>query len=166
MKRSTPVPNVYSMTGWGRFVGPVIVMIGVLILYDSVSGPVFWHGVLASAPRWIFSSSALLLGGAILTASAFTARFKISADAVEIGNVFGKKKLALDSIRGRREYSTGSGRLTTIHFKLEPNDSGRVALTFQNNFNFDDQFWLWFNQLPDLDSEESPAVDQPPSSYR
>ena len=95
-----------------------------------------------------------------MTASAFTARFKISADSIEIGNVFGKKKLALDSIRGRRQYATGNGRLTAIHFKLEPKDKGLAALTFQNQFNFDDQFWLWFDQLPDLDSEESTSDDQ------
>ena len=104
-----------------------------------------------------------MLGGIILTAGAFTARFKISADSIEIGNVFGKKKLALDAIRGRRQYAKGKGRLTAIHFKLEPKDNERGALTFQNNFNFDDQFWLWFDQLPDLDSEESPSDEQAPT---
>lgn len=118
----------------------------------------YWRGGLTSTPRLIFSSSALLLGGIILTARAFTARFIVSNDSIEIGDVFGKKKLALDAIRGRREYATGMGRFTSMRFKLEPKDQGRVALTFQNNFNFDDRFWLWFDQLPDLDSEDSPSV--------
>ncbi len=74
----------------------------------------------------------------------------------------GKKKLAVDAIRGRRQYATGRSKLTAIHFKLEPKDSGLAALTFQNTFNFDDQFWLWFDQLPDLDSERSPSDDQAP----
>jgi len=97
-----------------------------------------------------------------MTVRAFTVRFIVSADSIQIGDVFGKKKLALDAIRGRRQYATGSGRLTAIHFKLEPKDSGSVGLTFENDFNFDDQFWLWFNQLPDLDSEEPPSDDQAP----
>jgi hypothetical protein len=166
MKRPTPAPNVYSMTGWIRFVGPLIVVIGAFMLNASLSGPIYMRGGVQFTPQWIFSSSAVLLGGIVLTASAFTARFKISADSVEIGNVFGKKKLALDAIRGRRQYATGSGRLTAIHFKLEPKENGPAALTFQNHFNFDDRFWDWFDQLPDLDSEESPSVDQPPLHYR
>jgi hypothetical protein len=163
MNRPTPAPNLYSMTGWTRFVGPLALVIGALIVSANLDGPIYWHGGLQSSPRLIFSSSAILLGGIVLTASAFTARFKISADSIEIGNVFGKKKLALDAIRGRRQYATGKGRLTAIHFKLEPKDNGRGALTFQNNFNFDDQFWLWFDQLPDLDSEESPSDEQAPT---
>jgi hypothetical protein len=163
MNRPTPAAKVYSMTGWIRFLGPLAVVIGALMLSACLGGPMDWHGGLQSTPRLIFSSSAILLGGIVLTASAFTARFKISADSIEIGNVFGKKKLALDAIRGRRQYATGKGRLTAIHFKLEPKDNGRGALTFQNNFNFDDQFWLWFDQLPDLDSEESPSDEQAPT---
>jgi hypothetical protein len=148
------------MTGWNRFIGPLAVIFGVLILIVSLSGPIYSRGDLQSSPRLIFCSSAILLGGFVLTLTAFTARFKISADSVEIGNVFGKKKLALNAIRGRRQYATGRGRLTAIHFKLEPKDNGRGSLTFQNNFNFDDQFWLWFDQLPDLDSVESPSDDE------
>lgn len=162
MMRPTPAPNVYSMTGWVRFAGPLIVVIGAWMLSSALGGPIYRHGVLTSTPRWIFSSSAILLGGILTTVRAFTVRFIVSADSVEIGNVFGKKKLALDAIRGRKQYATGSGRLTAIHFKLEPKDPGFAALTFQNQFNFDDQFWLWFDQLPDLDSEESSSVDQPP----
>ena len=150
------------MTGWIRFVGPLIVMIGAWMLNDCLSGPIYWHGVLLPTPYWIFSSSGVLLGGIAMTVRAFTVRFIVSADSIQIGDVFGKKKLALDAIRGRRQYATGSGRLTAIHFKLEPKDSGSVGLTFENDFNFDDQFWLWFNQLPDLDSEEPPSDDQAP----
>jgi hypothetical protein len=155
MTRPTPAPNVYSMTGWIRFVGPLIAMIGAWMLKDCLSGPIYWHGVLVPAPYWIFSSSGVLLWGIVMTVRAFTVRFIVSADSIEIGDMFGKKKLALDAIRGRRQYATGSGRLTAVHFKLEPKDNGSVGLTFQNDFNFDDQFWLWFDQLPDLDSEES-----------
>ncbi len=150
------------MTGWTRFIGPLAVVIGALIVNARLGGPINWRVGLQFTPRLIFSASATLLGGIVLTASAFTARFNISSDSIEIGSVFGKKKLALEAIRGRRQYATGSGRFTAIHFKLEPKYNGLAALTFQNNFNFDDQFWLWFDQLPDLDSKESPSDDQAP----
>lgn len=162
MKIPAPAPNVYSMTGWIRFFGPLVAVFGAWMLNEGFSGPINYRGGQIPTPVWIFMSSAVLLGGAVMTASAFTAKFEISADSVEIGSVFGKKKLALDAIRGRRQYATGSGRLTTIHFKLEPKDNGSVGLTFQNDFNFDDQFWLWFDQLPDLDSEEPPSVIEQP----
>jgi hypothetical protein len=166
MRIPAPAPNVFSMTGWIRFVGPLVVMIGAWMLNAGFGGPIYLRGGRLPIPVWIFMSSGVLLGGIVFTASAFTARFIVSANSIEIGSVFGKKKLALDAIRGRREYATGSGRLTTIHFKLEPKDNGSVGLTFQNDFNFDDQFWLWFDQFPDLDSEESAAVDQPQQNYR
>lgn len=161
MKHPTPAPNVYSMTGWTRFFGPLVAMIGAWTLNDSLSGrPIYMRGGVLPTPVGIFMSFGLLLGGLVISASAFTVRFRISADSIQIGDVFGKKTLAFDAIRGRREYATGSGRLTTVHFKLEPKDNGSVGLTFQNSFNFDDQFWLWFDQLPDLDSEGSPAGEQ------
>ncbi len=154
------------MTGWVRFVGPLIAMFGAWMLNVGFGGPMYLRGGRLPTPVWIFLSCGVLLGGIVMTASAFTARFIVSADSIEIGNVFGKKKLALDAISGRRQYATGSGRLTAIHFKLEPKDNGSVGLTFQNDFNFDDQFWLWFDQLPDLDSEESPSYEERPLRYR
>jgi hypothetical protein len=151
------------MTGWIRFLGPVYAALGAWMLNEGFGGPIYYRGGQLPTPVWIFLSSGLLLGGVAMTASAFTARFAISADSIEIGSAIAKKKLALDAIRGRRQYATGSGRLTKIHFKLEPKGIGLTALTFQNNFNFDDQFWLWFNQLPDLDLEESPSDDEVPA---
>ena len=44
---------------------------------------------------------------------------------------------------------------STVFLKLEPNDDRLPTLEFQKNYyNFDDRFFRWFNELPDLDVED------------
>lgn len=152
MKNPSPVPRVYHKTGWVRFVGPALVASGALMLNSTLNDPTHWRGLPPSF--WSFNSSVILLWGIVATASTYSARFKVSVDCIEIGNMFRKKKLPLGEIRGRRCYTTGSGKLTAVNFKLEPKNGGLTALTFRNDFNFDDNLWRWLDQLPDLDAEK------------
>jgi hypothetical protein len=98
MKNPAPVPRVYHKTGGVRFVGFVLAAFGAWMLNSSLSDPIHWRGLPPS--YWRFSSSVILLWGIAATISTYSARFKVAVDFIEIGNVFRKKKLSLDAIRG------------------------------------------------------------------
>ena len=106
----------------------------------------------------------LLAGGFILTISAFSSKLILSDDAIEVRDFFSTNRLLFSEIRGQRERDciglTGFERvdmaLTNIAstWKLEPKNDGARAIEIRNVFAFDDAFYEWFNQIPDLDEED------------
>lgn len=99
-----------------------------------------------------------LAAGLGMTFYAFKAAIEFSQDAVEHRTIFGQKKLPLDGIKGRREYvvkgAQGDGGGNTRYLKLEPNDDRLPTLEFSKHYTFDDTFYRWFYELPDLDAED------------
>jgi hypothetical protein len=95
------------------------------------------------------------LVGAGLSLHAFTARIRFDATMVERETLWGRKSMPFSSIRGRREFieqDTESG--STRYIRLESND-GSPALVFGKKlYGFDDAFWSWYRQLPNLDAED------------
>jgi hypothetical protein len=87
------------------------------------------------------------------TLKVFSASVTISKDSIELRDLFGKRKITLSAIRGRREY-TVRGKSITDYLKIEPTDGRIPALEFERNFNFDSAFFEWFYSLPDLDEVE------------
>jgi hypothetical protein len=94
--------------------------------------------------------------GVYLTIRFFSFRVTFTLDAVEQSNIFNSKRLPYSAIRGRREYVVRGGEDggETRYLKLEPNDDRFPTLDFMKAYNFDDAFYSWFNQLPDLDEED------------
>jgi len=85
------------------------------------------------------------------TLKAFSASVTLSIDSIETGDLFGRSRIALNAIRGRREY-TVRGKTVTDYLKIEPIDDRMPALEIERNFNFDDAFYEWFYSLSDLDA--------------
>jgi hypothetical protein len=98
--------------------------------------------------------TALLLSGAYQTANAFISRITLYQDSVELRTAFNRRSLRFSEIRGRREY-IGMSRAKTRYFKLEPNDNRLNSLSFaEQAFTFDQAFFDWFNELPNLDAAD------------
>lgn len=96
-----------------------------------------------------------LIVGIGLTIYFFKTSVIFTTDAIELHMVFAQHRLPLNAIRGRREYVVsdnegGSSR----YLKLVPNDDRLPTLDFMKGYTFDDAFYRWFYELPDLDAED------------
>jgi hypothetical protein len=83
----------------------------------------------------------------------FTARVELSDKSIEVRNLFSRRSLLLDSIRGFRE-RTVIGKTRTTYLKIEPINETMPILEFGEYFNFDSAFYEWCYSLPDLDEVE------------
>ena len=100
----------------------------------------------------------LFIAGLGLTLNFFTATVTFTADAVEQRSLFRQATLPFGEIRVRREFvvwsSNADGGSRTRYLKLESNDDRHPPLEFMRSYTFDDAFFRWFNELPDLDAED------------
>jgi hypothetical protein len=102
-------------------------------------------------------SVCMMLSGFSMSAYLFTASIILSYDAIESRSIFGRKRLPFSDIRGRREIVTSSRDGITSRFKLESKIKHGHILYLDNSFTFDDAFYNWLYQLPNLDAEDGPA---------
>jgi hypothetical protein len=102
----------------------------------------------------LFVIAALLLYGIYQTANAFISTVTLHQDSVELRTAFSRQSLLFSEIRGRRQYISYAFRSRTPYFKLVPKDDRHDSLSFEQAYKFDQAFFHWFNQLPDLDAAD------------
>jgi len=102
----------------------------------------------------ILLSVVLPLGGAFWTFYVFNTTIELSDETITLINVFETKNLPLSGIKGRREYVERGSKSRNRHLQLIPNDDRLPMLDFLKCYDFDEDFYCWFNQLPDLDKED------------
>lgn len=88
-----------------------------------------------------------------LTAHAFASRVEFSGTSLQRVTLLSHLSIPLSSIRGRREYVLRGGEEggDTRYLRLERNDGAPPVEFGKYLYRFDDDFWDWFNALPDLD---------------
>jgi len=96
----------------------------------------------------------MMITGFLLSSYLFSARIILSYDAIESRSIFGRKRLPFSEIRGRRETVRCSRDGITSKFRLESKIKHGHILYLDSTFTFDDAFYEWLNQLPDLDAED------------
>lgn len=139
------------MNSGQRVVGVVLTCVGLIFL------AAIWYGVLTGArePRFLemsFPVVFLAIAG-VATMQAFSNWVRLSDQAIEFHSLKGDAVLPFDKIKGRRRY-VDHGDLespTLCHLVLEPNDDRFPRLDLEELYRFDDFFYRWFNELPDLD---------------
>jgi len=146
--------RVYRIGWWWRAAAIFFLTTGTV----GVTG--IWGGVIAGRREPKFEemvvTAVLPLVGALLVWSAFRATVTLSEDEIELRTPFGRKKLPLHAIRGRREYVVRGGIHggSTRYLKLETNDDRLPTMDIMKAFSFDGRFYQWFNELPDLDAQD------------
>jgi len=109
-------------------------------------------------PLQLVIAVVFLIVGIGLTINFLKTTVTFSADTIELKTIFARKSLPLSAIRGRREYVVRGGDAdaggSTRYLKLVPNDDRLPTLDFMKNYTFDDVFYRWFYELPDLDVED------------
>lgn len=88
--------------------------------------------------------------GIPLTAYTLSARVQFTQNSVEQRTLFSRRTLALDAIRGRRNYSISTTEGIEALRSLVPNDSALKEMDLSRKYKFDETFLAWFNSLPDL----------------
>jgi hypothetical protein len=161
MEGSSGISRVYRITWWWRLGAVFFLAIG------SVVATGIWIGILAGErdpkPGEMIATPVLAVIGAFLTWCAFRATVTLSENRSERQTPFGHKELPLNAIRGRREYVVRGANAdmggSTRYLKLEPNDDRLPVMDIVKYFNFDNQFYRWFNALPDLDALDKQRRD-------
>ena len=146
---NAPVGRVYRARLWYRALALIFVLIGlgaagrgIAILQDDSSVGLIVIGAIAA----IF--------GAAMTAFTATARIRFSDSAIDQSSFLDQKTLLFSSIRGRREYMRWVGRSPARFIRID-SMSGRDRIEIRKWFyDFDDDFWNWFDSLPDLDEHD------------
>lgn len=150
-ENSEQTSRVYKMKWWRRASAILFLVIGILFFAGFRYGPIFRH--VDPQPWGIFFSAAFTLIGIFWTYSAFRSTVTLSSDHIEVRGIFGSTQLPLNAIRGRREYVVHDAEGgSTRSLKLVSDDDRLPALEFEKYFTFDDAFYQWFNNLPDLDA--------------
>jgi hypothetical protein len=131
----------------------------------------WWH-ILSGARKpnladLVFPSVYLLMGGAFALIS-FRSFVRLSEDSIEVSRVWGSNVLPFDKIKGRRRYTEKADPYSTParHLVLEPNDDRFSRLDIKESDKsgkFDEDFYLWFNSLADLDKLD--GIEEPKSKY-
>jgi len=87
--------------------------------------------------------------------NALRATVIFTADAIELRSILGYSRLPLNEIRGRREFvERGNEEGGTRYLVLVPNDDRLPTIQFMKGYTFDEAFFRWFYDLPDLDAED------------
>lgn len=146
-----PTGRVYRMNWLFKAFAVFFLAVGVLILMGFSRALTQQEDLDAVK---VFLAILLPAVGIGMTAKAFSSRISFTENSVDLISVLGRKSMPLDQIRGRREYVARGGNpgASTRYLRLETKD-GQPPLDFGKKlYRFDDQFWKWFNQLPDLDA--------------
>jgi hypothetical protein len=146
------VRRVYRMTPSRRAVSAISFAIGLFFLVS------IWSGVARGTrvPDFIEMTLPLLsmLVAGILTMRAFRSAVLLSRKAIEIHSFGGRSVLPFHKIRGTRKYLlSGSEDSPCVwNIVLEPNDVRFPELNIREIYRFDESFYQWLNELPDLDA--------------
>jgi hypothetical protein len=106
-------------------------------------------------PFLLVLSAIFLLVGVGLTINALQTTVTFTSDSIELHSILSRLKLPLSNIRGRREFvARGEEGDGTHYLSLVPNDDRLPTLQFMKGYTFDESFFRWFYELPDLDAED------------
>jgi hypothetical protein len=152
--QNAPLGRVYRMAWWFRAFALFFLLFGgfflIGVLRDILDGEKP-HAIWEIAVSVVFP-----IIGAGMSAKAFTSRIIFSDGTIARTSFWDRRRVPLESIAGRREYvveSSGQGG-STRYLRLELNDGSSPLDCGKNLYRFDDAFWRWFNQLPDLDARD------------
>ena len=145
-------PRVYVMKWGSRVSALLLLVVGPILCAAIWPEPVDPSRNADLVPLFVLASLVLL--GVYQTANAFISTVTLYQDSVELRTAFSRRSLRFSEIRGRREYISHWGRYRTPYFRLEPNDDRLSPFAFVQAFTFDEAFFQWFNQLPDLDAAD------------
>jgi hypothetical protein len=150
---SPAVPRTYRFESRVWMILYSIMALGIWAIYG-------W--LVASGAKKLNFSSVLFPSLYLLMAGVFVARFswnfvRLSKDAIEVRRLWRRKILPFDAIKGRRRYAKKSAQYPTPirHLALEPGDDRFPRIDLVETDRFDEDFYRWFDALPDLD-----ALDQ------
>jgi hypothetical protein len=142
------------MNVWQRIVAIAVAAFGLIL----------WFGIWTEVIRGdrdanligMLIPPALVLAGSVFALRAIRFSVRLSDDAIELQGLTGKTVLPFDRIEGRRRYvdEGGEDMPRVSHLVLVPNDDRFPKIDIEELCRFDDHFYRWFNNLPDLDEAE------------
>jgi hypothetical protein len=140
------------MTLSRRAVGAISFAIGFFFLVS------IWGGVARGTRVPDFLEMVLpliiMLVAGILTMRAFRSSVLLSRKAIEVQSFGGRSVLPFHKIRGTRKYllSGHPDSYCVWNIVVEPNDVRFPELNIREIYRFDDSFYQWLDELPDLDA--------------
>lgn len=142
--------RVYTMRSSQRIVAIVLAAVALVVVVAV------WYAVLSDRQKPDFFAMifpvVFLLFTVGYTIRTFHNSFLLSAQQIELRGLRGTRTLPLNKIRGRRRYIDSRGEGSPVpHLVIESNDDLFPKLDIEELYRFDDEFYAWFNALPDLD---------------
>lgn len=147
----TATVRVYRMKSSQRLGSVVLLLFGLAFTCG------IWGSVLSGSREVTFLEIMFpivySLFAAVFTWRSFRNRVLLSKEIVELHSLSGTHVLPVKNIKGRRRYlSRGDADSPDVwHLVLEPDDDRYPKIDLEELYRFDEQFYKWFDTLPDLD---------------
>lgn len=147
----TATARIYRMKSSQR-IGSVILLLFGLVFTSGVWGSILFGSREPKLLDMMFPIAYSLVA-AIFTWRSFKNRVRLSKETVELHSLSGTRVLPISSIKCRRRYlSRGDTNSPDVwHLVLESEDDRYPKIDLEELYRFDEQFYRWFNALPDLD---------------
>jgi len=161
LEASGAVPHTYWLQSRAR----ALFYCGLLFLpLASHWFPLLWDGKKTTLSDILFSGTYVLLG-VTFTIFSFREYVRLREDSIELSGLWQRKRLPFTAIKGRRRYTEKADPYSkpAQHLVIEPTNSELPRLDIKETDKFDDNFYLWFDSLPDLDAMD--GVEQPKTKY-
>jgi hypothetical protein len=142
LNRVYPVKTIWKLLSVAFFIFPVFCIAEVTWSYFQTGVLTKWYLIL------VFVAVLIVLG--FLMVDSFYAEIEITAIAVTCRGLAKTRCIQLNQISGKRDYVEQSTEGSTRVLMLESSDAGVKPIVFTRRFAFDDEFYGWFNSLPDL----------------
>lgn len=147
-----PIGRTYRPALWFRGVALLCSLAGLATAGNGLFCVVFNHN--SGQVGLIVIGSILTIVGAAIIAYAWTSHISFSDSAIEQSSFLDQKALFFNAIGGRREYTRWVGRCLVRFIRID-SVSGRDRIEIRKSlYDFDDEFWNWFEELPDLNARD------------
>ena len=143
--------RTYRMKSSQRLASVILLLVGVVFTCTIWGSLVL--GLRDPKPLEMMFPILYTLAATVFTLRSFRNRVRLSQESVELHGLSGTCVLPIQRIKGRRRYlSRGDIDTPSVwHLVLEPDDDRYPKMDIEELYRFDEQFYSWFNALPDLD---------------
>ncbi len=113
-----------------------------------------------NAVNWIVALGLIVIG-VCLSVYLFTASVRFTENAIEQRTLFGLSALPIDAILGRSQFERDTGEGKFVYMRLVPSSEQFKPLDLTQYYCYDQDFYQWFNALPDLQFARPQAPKSP-----
>ena len=159
MQQPAPIFRVYRLKWYWHVTAFLPLSLGIGFAAATWVGQASGNNY-SNLANWIVALG-LILVGFFLSVYLFAASVCFTESAIEQRSLFGRSALPFDAILGRSKVERDTGEGKFIYMRLVPRSEQFKPLDLTQYYTYDQDFYRWFNALPDLQAGRPQAAKSP-----